>query len=85
MVDGIYLPIFWSFRTYGIYVIRFFKNNSWRYVVVDDYLAVSKIANSRSIIFSKSKKPNEFWVSIIEKAYAKIHHCYEALATITYN
>jgi calpain len=71
--SGLYPPIFHSFSEYGIYVIRFFKDYSWRYVVIDDTLPCKE---NGEIIYSKCKNPLELWVSIVEKAYAKLHHCY---------
>ena len=72
---GVYPPIFHRFRMRGIYVIRFFKNFSWKYVIVDDRLPVN-IETNRPV-FGTCKNTHELWVAIIEKAYAKLHGCYE--------
>ena len=42
---GVYPPIFHRFRLRGIYVLRFFKNFQWVYVIVDDRLPVNKDSN----------------------------------------
>jgi calpain, invertebrate len=42
---GVYPPIFHRFRLRGIYVLRFFKNFRWIYVIVDDRLPVNKESN----------------------------------------
>lgn len=49
----------------------------WRYVIIDSKIPCFE--GSRSPIFAKSKQPNEFWVSLVEKAYAKLHGNYESL------
>ena len=38
--NGVYPPLFHRFRTIGLYVMRFFKDFRWRYVVIDDKLPV---------------------------------------------
>ena len=38
--NGVYPPLFHRFRTVGLYVMRFFKDFRWRYVVIDDKLPV---------------------------------------------
>ena len=79
MSEGIYPPIFHSFSTKGIYCFRFFKNFKWRYVLVDDRLpchAVYNINQPKKLIFAHCRQDNEFWVPLIEKAYAKIHGSY---------
>jgi len=74
---GVYPPIFHKFRTIGLYVIRIFKNFTWVYVIVDERVIVDKTTGKP--VFGHCKNYNELWVSLIEKAYAKMHGCYENL------
>lgn len=71
MAEGVYPPIFRMYENYGIYVFRFFKNFSWRYVIIDDRIPCYK-ANGLPV-FARCSSINELWVPLIEKAYAKIH------------
>lgn len=75
--SGVYPPIFHKFRSIGLYVIRFFKNCQWVYVIVDERIPVE--AKTKKPIFGHCENPNELWVALIEKAYAKLHGCYENL------
>ncbi len=70
-----YPAIFHIYRKKGIYVFKFFKNFEWVYVIIDDRLPC--IDNSP--VFGSCKDSKETWVPLIEKAYAKLHGCYEAL------
>jgi len=80
MTSGVYPPMFHYLRKYGMYVFRFFKNYKWRYVIIDDRVPCYKRGYGEpEIVFGKCRSQNEFWVALIEKAYAKIHNCYEAL------
>lgn len=54
-------------------MFRFYKNSEWLYVITDDRLPCN---NDDELFFAKSKTPNRFWASIIEKAYAKLHGNY---------
>ena len=42
MTSGVYPPMFHYLRKYGMYVFRFFKDDGWRYVIVDDRLPCYK-------------------------------------------
>ena len=48
----------------------------WVPVVVDDWIPCESPGKPA---FATSRKGNELWVSILEKAYAKLHGSYEAL------
>lgn len=51
-------------------------NGIWRYIAVDDHLPElnGKPVGARSFNDSES----ELWVSLIEKAYAKVYHGYNS-------
>jgi hypothetical protein len=74
---GVYAPIFHKFRIVGIYVIRIFINFTWVYVLVDDRIPVD--INTRKPVFGRCRNINEMWVSLVEKAFAKLYGCYENL------
>ncbi len=80
MTAGVYPPMFHYLRKHGMYVFRFFKNYSWIYVIIDDKLPCYKRSyGDPEIVFGHCRSQNEFWVPLIEKAYAKLHNCYESL------
>ncbi|KAK7369224.1 hypothetical protein VNO80_11259 [Phaseolus coccineus] len=60
----------------GIYTVRFCVQGEWIPVVVDDWIPCELPGKPA---FATSKKGYELWVSILEKAYAKLHGSYEAL------
>ena len=76
---GVYPPIFHMYRKFNMYVLRFFKDFKWRYVVIDDRLPMRDLGGTYNYIFGKCSTKNELWVPLIEKAYAKLHGCYETL------
>jgi hypothetical protein len=56
---------------------RFFKDGAWRTVLVDD--RVPCFAESSVPVFACATAGSDNWVALVEKAYAKLHGCYQAL------
>ncbi|ETP04341.1 hypothetical protein F441_18861 [Phytophthora nicotianae CJ01A1] len=68
-------------KSKGLFVCKFMKNFVWNYVLIDDRLPVFGFTDKKpgKPYFARCRNPNELWVSLIEKAYAKLHGSYEAL------
>ncbi len=60
----------------GIYTFKFYKAGAWRYVHIDDRIPCRQ---SGRVNFARNEDPNETFAMLLEKAYAKLHGCYEAL------
>lgn len=61
----------------GLYIVRLFKNGQWVSVVIDDYMPLGN--NSEPLCSRNANFPSTCWASLLEKAYAKLHHSYEAI------
>ena len=55
-------------------MVKLFINGVWRKVIVDDCLPLGK---GGGLLCAHSINPDEFWVSIIEKAYLKVMGGYD--------
>jgi hypothetical protein len=56
----------------GVYVFRFYKYGKWHEVMIDDRLPTVH----DKLIYARCKSDEEYWVPLIEKAYAKLHQGY---------
>lgn len=50
---------------------------SYRWIVVDDYIPVDSYFRP---VFARCRDPNEVWVILLEKCFAKLHGSYQSMA-----
>ncbi|XP_053315410.1 calpain-10 [Spea bombifrons] len=68
-------PIWTDPRYLGQFTCRFWHFGRWVEVTIDDRLPCL----GHKLCFSHCHDQDSFWLPLLEKAYAKLHGCYEAL------
>eukprot|EP00435_Cladocopium_sp_Y103_P064830 s215_g26.t1 len=61
----------------GVYGVMFFKMGQWEWVIIDDLIPMSP-DEEETPLFANCKDM-ELWPMILEKAYAKLHHNWDAI------
>lgn len=64
---------------WGIFGVCFFKNGEWEWVIVDDWIAVNQDGRDVWPQYASPGTEAELWPLIIEKAYAKLHFCWDSI------
>ena len=64
-----------SYKQNGCYRMRLSKNGVWQELTIDDYMPCHL---EGAPLFTRSHG-NELWVLLLEKAYAKLHGCFDNL------
>ncbi|GLH07364.1 Calpain-A, partial [Gryllus bimaculatus] len=59
---------------HGIIVARFWRMGQWVSVYIDDKLPIDE---DNDLVYGKCTTSNEFWLPLLEKAFAKFHGNYE--------
>ena len=65
-----------NFGSKGFNTLRFFKCGLPRFVHIDDRVPCNRAGR---VHYAHTYEPNEMWLQLVEKAYAKLHGCYENL------
>ncbi|KAL7697410.1 cytoskeleton-associated protein CAP5.5 [Lotmaria passim] len=63
-------------RAVGAYRVSLNKDGWWQSVIVDDYLPT---VNKMPVFARSVDEPRELWMSLLEKAYAKVHGSYASI------
>ena len=66
----------------GLCAFQFYKNGEWNGVVVDTFIPCEVGASKP--LYAHCGDSNEFWLPLLEKAYAKLHGSYEVILDILY-
>lgn len=63
----------------GVFGVKFYVMGKWTTVVIDDLFPCYESGGRVALCGSQLSSQGEMWVAILEKAFAKLHGCYEAL------
>lgn len=69
-----------EYNAEGLYQLRFCKNGEWQIVTIDDFLPCFPKGEH---IFSHTSNPNELWLTLLEKGFAKLNGGYSNILSGT--
>ncbi len=67
---------------FGVYLVKIFQENVWKYVIIDDYIPVkaNEVGELSPVflysIYTDETLPFEIWPFLLEKAYANYYSNY---------
>ena len=73
-----------DFNPYGVYTCRFYVDGEWFEVLTDTLLPCRRDDSTGYLVpcYNRSNVNNEFWIPLVEKAYAKAVGSYESILKI---
>jgi len=63
----------------GVYGVMFFKMGQWEWVIIDDLVPMSPDDEEIPLFANCKVGDMELWPMVLEKAYAKVHHNWDAI------
>ena len=69
-----------SWTREGRIACRFYKDGEWVEVPVDTKLPVVDMGGTLVPVYGRCRNPEEQWVQMVEKAYAKLHGSYKSIS-----
>ena len=73
-------PVQFSDMEQGVFRLRLCRNGWWEWITIDSYFPVDGALTGRPTLkFGSNKVATEFWVAVLEKAYARIYGSYESI------
>lgn len=82
LIENIFASRPTDFLKYGVYTCRFYVNGEWVEVITDTMLPCTRNNRTSEMtpVYGRSHLPNEIWISLVEKAFAKAMGSYEAIS-----
>jgi hypothetical protein len=77
-VKAVFHPYLDSYADVGAYIMNVNKGGWWSEVVVDNYIPCGQ--RGTPCFARQCEEPGELWAAMMEKAYAKVHGSYAAIA-----